>query len=73
MDAKRYNNIKLGIGISKAVVSFVLLFLFIWLGYSTLLETYVSSYAHNQYIIFLAFTFITGIAASILYFIALNI
>ena len=67
MDAKRYNNIKLGIGISKAVVSFVLLFLFIWLGYSTLLETYVSSYAHNQYIIFLAFTFITGIAASILF------
>ena len=67
MDAKRYNNIKLGIGIAKAIVSFALLLIFVWLGYSTLLETYVSSYAHNQYIIFLAFTFITGIAASILF------
>ena len=67
MDAKRYNNIKLGIGIAKAIVSFALLLIFVWLGYSTLLETYVSSYAHNKYIIFLAFTFITGIAASILF------
>ncbi|MFB3056185.1 MAG: hypothetical protein ACE1ZQ_03355 [Ignavibacteriaceae bacterium] len=44
MDAKRYNNIKLGIGIGKAVFSFLLILLFVWLGYSLLLDNYISSY-----------------------------
>ena len=67
MDAKKYNNIKLGIGITKAVFSFLLILLFVWLGYSLLLENYISSYYENKYLVFLAFALVTGVASSILF------
>ena len=67
MDAKRYNNIKLGIGIGKAVFSFVLILLFVWLGYSLLMENYISSYFENKYLVFLAFALVTGVTASFLF------
>ena len=67
MDAKRYNNIKLGIGIGKAIFSFVVLLLFVLLGYSLLLENYISSFVENKYLIFLGFILITGIASSVLF------
>ena len=67
MDAKRYNNIKLGVGISKTLLSFILISLFVWLGYSLLLENYISSYYENKYLIFLAFVLVTGVAASFLF------
>ncbi|MFC2102940.1 M48 family metallopeptidase [Bacteroidota bacterium] len=68
MDAKRYNNIKLGIGITKTVISFVLILLFVWLGYSLKLENYVSGWFQNNYLIFLSFAFVTGLIGSILFF-----
>jgi STE24 endopeptidase len=68
MDAKRYNNIKLTIGISKTAISFVLIFLFVWLGYSLSLENYVSGWFENKYLVFLSFALITGIFGSILFF-----
>jgi len=67
MDAKRYNNIKLGVGISKTLLSFILISLFVLLGYSLLLENYISSYYENKYLIFLAFVLVTGVAASFLF------
>jgi STE24 endopeptidase len=67
MDAKKYNNIKLGIGITKAVFSFLLILLFVWLGYSLLLENYISSYYENKYLVFLAFAMVTGVAASFIF------
>lgn len=67
MDAKRYNNIKLGIGIGKAIFSFVVLLLFVLLAYSLLLENYISSFVENKYLIFLGFILMTGIASSVLY------
>ncbi len=72
MDSKKYNNTKLLIGIGKTLVSFVLLFLFIALGYSILLQNYVESLAVNQYAAFLLFVFALGIFSSIL-FMPLNI
>jgi len=66
--AKKYNNIKLAIGISESILSFILILLFIWLGYSTRLETYLSNYFTNQYLLFLAFLFVLGIAGSMLSF-----
>lgn len=68
MDAKKYNNIKLAVGIGKAVISFLLIFLFVWLGYSLLLENYVSTWFEDKYLVFLAFALITGIIGSILFF-----
>jgi STE24 endopeptidase len=67
MDAKRYNNIKLAIGISKTAITFILIFLFVWLGYSSLLENFVSTRIENDYMIFLLFVLITGILGSILF------
>ena len=67
MDAKKYNNIKLGIGIGKGVFSFILILVFVWLGYSLLLENYISSYFENKYLVFLAFVLTTGVASSILF------
>jgi len=68
MDAKRYNNIKLAVGISEGIASFILILLFVWLGYSKELENYLSNYFSNQYLLFLAFLFVLGLAGSILSF-----
>jgi STE24 endopeptidase len=66
-DYKKYNNTKLAIGISKAVISFVLILLFVSLSYSTVLVKYLSEYFSDQYILLLVFTAVTGIVASILF------
>lgn len=67
MDSKKYNNIKLAIGIGKAIVSFVLLYLFIDLGFSLSLQNYIQSFTENSYLVFLMFVFTLGIASSILF------
>ena len=67
MDSKKYNNTKLVIGISKAVISFILLYLFIALGFSNDLELYIRSFTDNQYLVFLIFVFAIGIFSSVLF------
>jgi len=66
-DYKKYNNIKLAIGIGKGVISFILIFLFVALEYSSLLVNYLSGYISNPYFLFIAFVFVTGVATSILF------
>ena len=68
MDAKRYNNIKLAIGISKGIVSFIIIFLFVWLGYSLKLENYLSQFISNSYLLFICFILVVGFVSSILSF-----
>lgn len=67
-NAKKYNNTKLAIGIGEGIISFILLLLFIWLGYSFELESYLSEYFSNPYLLFLAFLFVIGLVGSILSF-----
>jgi STE24 endopeptidase len=67
MNSKKYNNTKLAIGISKAIVSFVLLYLFIALKYSNLLQNYIQTFTENQFLVFLIFVFVIGIFSSILF------
>lgn len=67
MDSKKYNNTKLAIGIGKATVSFILLYLFIDLGFSLSLQNYIQSFTENSYLVFLMFVFTLGIASSILF------
>ncbi len=62
MDSKKYNNIKLAIGIGKGLAGFILILLFISTGYSLQLEKYLGNYFSNQYLLFFAFVFVTGIA-----------
>jgi len=66
--AKKYNNIKLAIGIGEGIVSFVLLLLFVWLGYSQQLENFLSNYFSNPYLLFISFLFALGITGSVLSF-----
>ncbi len=68
MKSKKYNNIKLGISISKSVMSFVLIIAFVYSRLSLKLENFLGYYIGNAYLLFLAFIFITGIAAIIFYF-----
>ncbi len=64
---KKYNNIKLAIGIGKGIISFILILLFVSLGYSTLLANYLSGYFSNSYLLFISFVFATGIITSIIF------
>ncbi len=67
MNSKKYNNTKLAISISKAVISFILLYLFIALGYSNWLQSYIQTFVENQYLVFLIFVFVLGIVSSFLF------
>ncbi len=66
--AKKYNNIKLAVGISEGIASFILLMLFLWLGYSLQLEIYLSNFISNSYLLFIAFVSVLGIIGSVLAF-----
>jgi STE24 endopeptidase len=66
--AKKYNNIKLAIGIGEGIASFILLLLFIWLGYSLSLENYLSRFIENKYSLFLVFVLVIGFVGSIISF-----
>lgn len=65
--AKKYSNTKLVLGISEAVVSFILLFIFVRLEYSTKLESYLSVSIHSDYLILLVYILVLGISTSILF------
>lgn len=67
-EAKKYNNIKLTIGITKAFISFLLLLLFIWFVYSLQLEDLIRVYISNDYLVLLSFIFVIGAASSLCQF-----
>ncbi len=68
MNAKKYNNIKLVIGIAEAVLSFVLLFLFVKFGLSKYLENSLRIYAQNNYLVLLLFTVVVGIVSGVIFY-----
>ena len=67
MDSKKYNNTKLFVGITKGLISFLLLFLFVYLGYSLKLENLIRSYVQNNYYTFIIYVFAIGIVSSFLF------
>lgn len=67
MNSKKYNNTKLAIGIVKAIVSFILLYLFIASGYSLSLQKHIQTFTENSYLVFFIFVFVIGIFSSILF------
>lgn len=66
-EAKKYNNIKLAVGIAEAVVSFILLVLFVWLGYSARLESFIRIFVGNDYLVLGMLVLIVGIISAILF------
>ena len=66
-EAKKYNNIKLGIGITKGIISFILVTLFVYFGYSNKLVELISFYTNNTYLQFILFTIAIGFISSLLF------
>lgn len=67
-NSKIYNNIKLAVGISEGAAGFVLIFLFVSLGYSLSLEKFLYHFTSNDYFVLILFTAVIGIAMSIIFF-----
>ncbi|MHB1686856.1 MAG: M48 family metallopeptidase [Ignavibacteriaceae bacterium] len=68
MDSKKYNNTKLFFSVGKGITSFLLIFLFVLSGLSLTLQNYLLHYFINNYLLLIAFVFVTGIAGSIIFF-----
>ncbi|MGQ9642750.1 MAG: M48 family metallopeptidase, partial [Ignavibacterium sp.] len=68
MNSKKYNNIKLAIGIIETILVFILTFLFIYFGYSRMLSDVLYSYSDSDYLVFILFTIITSAVASVIFF-----
>lgn len=67
MKSKKYNNVKLGISITKSIVSFILIIAFVYSRISLALENFIGHYISNAYMLFLAFILVTGIAGILLF------
>lgn len=68
MDYKKYNNLKLVLGIIKSLLTFTLILLFILLGYSKQLLVYLQNYSSNEYVLLITFTIIVGLTISVIFF-----
>ncbi|MBN2572526.1 MAG: M48 family metallopeptidase [Ignavibacteriales bacterium] len=68
MNSKKYNNIKISISIIEALLSFVLIFIFVYAGFSLQLENFVIDIFENKYWQFLFFVLILSVGMSILFF-----
>lgn len=68
MNSKKYNNIKLTLGITETILVFILTFLFVHLSYSRMLSDILYSYSESDYLVLILFTVITGAVASIILF-----
>ncbi len=68
MKSKKYNNIKIAVGIFRGTASFLLLISFVYFHFSLNLEHFLRIYISNTYLLFLSFIFLTGIAGIILFF-----
>lgn len=66
--AKKYNRIKLWFGIGKGIATFLLILAFVMSGLSELLVNYLSGFIENQYLLFIIFSAVSGLAASVLFF-----
>lgn len=67
MDAKRYNNIKLFWSITKTVVTFLLLLIFVASGISEKLYVFIQNELSGKYLIFLIYVFTIGLGMAIIF------
>jgi len=67
MNSKKYSNTKLVLSISESVLTFVILFIFVWSGLSRTLEISLSAYAKNDYLLFVLFILTTGLSFALLF------
>jgi STE24 endopeptidase len=68
MKSKKYNRIKLTIGIAKGILTFLILFYFVASDLSFGLDFWLSDNIHNIYLKFLAYVFIVGAGLAVIFF-----
>lgn len=68
MDSKKYNNTKLALSIFETIAGFILIYLFIASEWSIKLEEYLRSYTSSDYLVFILFVILVGVAGSIIFF-----
>lgn len=68
MNSKKYNNIKLAVGITESIVLFILIFLFVRIGLSRTLTERLYEITESDYIVLTLFVIVTGVATSIILF-----
>ncbi|MEW6507267.1 MAG: M48 family metallopeptidase [Bacteroidota bacterium] len=67
-EAKKYNNLKLAIGVTKGIIVFILIFLFVLFDFSLQLENYVRTFLTNDYLVLIAYVITIGLISSLLFF-----
>ena len=68
MESKKYNNLKLGFGIFKTALTFLIIFLFVQLGLSKSLVNEILHFTTNSYLTLVLFVAIAGVFTTILFF-----
>jgi STE24 endopeptidase len=68
MDSKKYNNTKLALSIFDTIAGFIFIYLFVALSWSIKLEDYIRSYISSDYLVFIIFVVVIGVAGSIIFF-----
>lgn len=66
--AKKYEKIKLSVNIIESVLYLILLFAFLYLGYSKKLELFAFGYTTNPYIALVIYGLVIGLVSSVLSF-----
>ncbi|MBK8945245.1 MAG: M48 family metallopeptidase [Ignavibacteriae bacterium] len=67
MDSKKYNNVKLGFGIVKSILTFILILVLLLSGLSEKLEIYGDSLFDSKYLTLIFYVIISGVIFSILF------
>jgi len=65
--AKKYSNTKLALSISETILSFVLLFLFTFLGISIRVELYIRTLLTNNFAVFLIYVLVLAVSSAIIF------
>ena len=65
MDVKKYNRIKLLLGISSSAVFFIIILLIVLTGFGIELEKWLSGFVESNYLKFILFVFILSIISSL--------
>ena len=66
--AKKYEKIKLTVNITESVISFIILVLFLWFGYSKRLELFAFGFTSNPYIALVIYGLVIGLFSSVISF-----
>lgn len=68
MNSKRYNNLKLALGIVQSALTFFIILIFVHSGLSLKTEKYFSAYIKNDYLLFLFYFIIVSFVLGIIFF-----